>query len=137
MEPYGIPAAELAQVCRVDISTARRWKRAGRIPRRHHHLIALARGHNLWALDATWTGWTFHDGMLWTPENQPVRPGDIRAMPYQEARIAELKRQIERLLETVGPREPVSFTLRVDFDPLEHSIRPRVQVSRLEAVSRD
>jgi hypothetical protein len=136
MEPYGIPAGELAKVCGVDLSTARRWKRAGRIPGRYHQLLALAQGHDLGALAPAWAGWTLRGETLWTPENQPVRPGDVRAMPYQEQRISALQSQLRRLLETVGTSvRPVTVTLQIEIEPADMDSLPRVTLNSLRAIS--
>ena len=39
-------------------------------------------------------GWAINDGLLWTPENVGFSPGEIRAIQYRHALIAELQRQL-------------------------------------------
>jgi hypothetical protein len=95
LSTYGLPAPLLAKITNVHIDTARRWKRAGQIPSRYAPLVALHLDGELGVVDRQWQGWKLSRGTLWTPEHQPLRPGDVRAIPYQQQLIAELQRQLQ------------------------------------------
>lgn len=91
---YGLPAELLAQLTGVHIDTARRWKRRGRVPHPYTLLIHLRTSGDLGAIDPHWQGWRLVGGKLWTPEQQPLAPGDLRAIPYRSQLLAELERQL-------------------------------------------
>lgn len=44
--------------------------------------------------DPAWRGWFIGQGKIWTPENWGIEPGELRALPYRYALIAELERQV-------------------------------------------
>lgn len=75
---YGIPAATIAQVCGVALSTARSYKNGTRRPSR-----AVVTLIQLWKdgrmLGPEWKGWRVHKGELISPENQVLRQGQVRA----------------------------------------------------------
>lgn len=50
-----------------------------------------------WLPDPAWFGWRFAQGQLWTPENVGYDPGEIQAIPYQHALVADLRRQLRDL----------------------------------------
>jgi len=89
---YGISAALIAALIGVHIDTARRWKRAGQAPGWRAGLLALKLDGELGAVDSTWAGFRLVRGQLWTPENAPITPGDIRAIPYRRQQLDELQR---------------------------------------------
>lgn len=35
-----------------------------------------------WLPDPAWSGWAVKSGRLWTPENEALQPGHIRALPF-------------------------------------------------------
>lgn len=101
MEPYGYPAALLAQACGVDISTARKWKRAGRIPSQYHQWLKFYFGHDLGAFAKHWEGWRLHDGLLYSPEGEPYTPAAVRAAPYYRQSAEAWRKELQRVIETV------------------------------------
>lgn len=109
VETYGLSVAWLTKHAQVHPDTARRWKRAGRIPEPYAALVKLRANGDLGELNSTWTGWSLGDGVLWTPENAAVAPGDIRAIPYRKEQVAALEKAL---------REPQQFDLF--GSPLSH-----------------
>lgn len=93
MELEGLSAATLAALVRVHIDTVRRWKRSGRLPAHVAELVQLKTRGDLGLLDPAWRGWHLLRGALWSPENEPAEPGQVRAIPYRAAQLAELERQ--------------------------------------------
>jgi len=91
-ELYGISAGLLAGVTGRHIDTARRWKRAGKVPHAHADLVRLRLVGELGVVDDGWRGFRLVRGKLWTPEGAPITPGDIRAIPFRRAQLDELQR---------------------------------------------
>src|SRR6185437_7443160 len=85
---YGHSAQEIAERCRVDLATARRWKRgATGIPYAATVLLEC----DLGALDDKWVGWKFKQGQLVSPEGLTANPGDVRAIPFMERIVTGLR----------------------------------------------
>lgn len=97
-ELYGMPAAEIARKCEVDLATARRWKSGkSRIPPSARKLLA----GDLSAFDPDWRGWVMRDGKLTSPEGWTYSPGEVLSLMLLRAQIAHLEslRRRERELE--------------------------------------
>lgn len=93
MSTHGLSVLLLMQLTGVHIDTARRWKRQGRIPAHYETIAQLRLSGDLGAITGSWKGFKIADGKLWTPEGQPVAPGDVRSIPYRAQEISELRRQ--------------------------------------------
>lgn len=87
---YGISETAIVRAIGVDRRTARRWKRAGRVPSIVAPLLRIRFEGDLADLDAAWCGWKLHRGDLWSPEGHAFSPGDLRALPYLRDLHAEL-----------------------------------------------
>jgi hypothetical protein len=86
-EVYGIPAAEIAALCGVDIATARRWKSGqSRVPMAARKLLA----GDLSAFGHAWKGWKIVGGKLVSPEGWDYTPGEVLAIPFLRSQIAHL-----------------------------------------------
>lgn len=100
---YGIPAETIAQLCKVNVRTARRWKNGERrMPETARMLLA----GDLGAFDPAWRGWTFRDGKLVSPEGYEASPGDVRSIPLMRAQIGAYQakeRQIQAMDEQPLP----------------------------------
>lgn len=94
MLTYGLPAQLLKQLTGVHIDTARRWKRRGRIPRHFQKLVQLGITGDLGTLHPAWNGFRLVKDQIWTPEDEPVRFGELRAIPLTRALVQELRRQL-------------------------------------------
>jgi hypothetical protein len=91
-ELYGISALLIAGLVGVHPDTARRWKRAGRVPAAVRELLRLRLDGDLGLVDPRWSGFRLVRGELFTPEGDRVGPGDIRAIPFRRQQLAELQR---------------------------------------------
>lgn len=80
-----------ALFCR-SVRTIERWK--DQPPPCAKDILILLAGH-LGIIHKDWEGWKIdRQGMLWTTEGWSLGHGEIRALPYRYALIAELKRQL-------------------------------------------
>lgn len=93
---YGLPAWLLAEVTGTHKDTARRWKRAGLVPRHFADLVQLRIHGDLGVLSPAWKGFRLRNDHIWTPEDQPVKFGELRAIPYNRELIRELQHQLEQ-----------------------------------------
>lgn len=97
LSTYGIPVNHLAHLAGVDLRTARRWKQAGIVSAAASPLVELRLNGNLGAIHAGWQGFHLINGRLYTPEDYPLDPGDLRAIPINSQLIAAQRRDNEQL----------------------------------------
>jgi hypothetical protein len=100
---YGIPAETIARLCKVCITTARRWKK-GR--RRMPETARMILAGDLGAFDHAWRGWAFRDGKLISPDGWEASPGDVMSISLMRAQISAYQakeRQIQALEEQPLP----------------------------------
>lgn len=97
-ELLGIPINEIARICGVDLSTARRWKRGATYP--PESALMLLRG-DLGMLDPGWSGWRLSRGQLISPEGWEATPGHVRAMKMMNATLGVYRRENEALKAAV------------------------------------
>lgn len=64
----GVPAEVIAAVARVSLSTARRYKRSGRLSATARALLELLVHGELGALAPAWRGFILRGNQLWTPQ---------------------------------------------------------------------
>lgn len=108
MDLYGIPAAEIARLCGVDVATARRWKRGkSRIPKCARTLLV----GDLSALDPAWRGWTLKAGKITSPEGWQYSPGEVLSLALLRQQIAHLEAERRRADELLD--QPLPGTLPV------------------------
>ena len=86
----GLSIQQAADLVGVSKRTYRRWE-LGKAPIRlaAFRLIKLAASGYL--PDPAWQDWRFYQGALYSPERVKFMPGEIRALPYLHALIAELR----------------------------------------------
>jgi hypothetical protein len=97
-ECYGIPAEVIARLCRVNVATARRWKRgATRIPEAAKMILT----GDLGAFDPAFRGWKMRDGKLISPEGWEATVGEILSLPLLRAQISayQAKERLTRGME--------------------------------------
>lgn len=116
IDPAGYAAVWLALVCAVNVSTARRWKRRGRIPARYSHLVSLADGADLGALSPAWRGWRLAGDDLVNPEGERFRVDQVRALRLKEQLAAELEARLRRVLARAGRQAARELLIRVQLD---------------------
>jgi len=91
---YGLSANHIAQVCRVDISTARRWK-SGAICLPQTALMIITR--DLGCFAAEWRGWTINGEDLVSPDGWCVNRNDALIVPLMHGQISALRQQVASL----------------------------------------
>jgi hypothetical protein len=99
---YGVRAERIAELCGVDIATARRWKAGtSRIP---YAAAALILG-DLGAFSKFWQGWRIVDEELVSPDSWKVSRNDALAVPLLHGQIAALRQRIKEL-EALTDEQP-------------------------------
>jgi hypothetical protein len=91
---YGIPIKEIARICRVDLTTARRWKRGARCPPETALLLICG---DLVAFDPEWRGWRAKRGRLISPEGWEITVGEVLALPLMRQRLAAYERELKEV----------------------------------------
>jgi len=105
-ELYRWSAKEIAQVCGVDLSTARRWKRGATCPPKTA-LVLLSR--DLGYLDPAWRGWTLVNGTLVSPENWIATPGDVLSIQLTQAQLSTYRAENRGLKAALAAAEAGYF----------------------------
>ncbi len=83
-----------------------RWQH--RTPQNAVNLLIIKAGF-LGALSVKWDGWRLFDGKLWTPSGWSIEAGEIMALPYQYALIAEYRRLLgDRSMDQDAPLRNVT-----------------------------
>lgn len=88
---FGLSIKHIADVCGVDLTTARRWKRGAICP--PQTALALLSG-DLGFFDPAWQGWVLRKGCLWSPEGWGIRMSDVLASRLHEAQLAAWRREV-------------------------------------------
>jgi Phage protein len=95
---YGITIKEIARICHVDLTTARRWKRGARCPPK---MALLLIGGDLGAFDPQWRGWRARGGKLISPEGWEITVGDVLGLPLVRQQIAAYQTELRLIRERV------------------------------------
>ena len=95
---YSITIKEIARICHVDLTTARRWKRGARCP--PEMALLLIRG-DIAAFDPAWRGWRAHGGKLISPEGWEITVGDVLALPLMRQQLAAYQTELRLIRERV------------------------------------
>ena len=91
---YGLSVKHIAAVCRVDLATARRWKRGAICPP-YCALQILQRDLGCYAEE--WRGWTVNGEDLVSPDGWCVNRNDALIVPLMHGQIAALRAEIAKL----------------------------------------
>ena len=91
---YGIPIKEIARICHVDLTTARRWKRGARCPPKSALLLI---GADLGCFSPEWSGWRLKDQDLISPEGWRIARGQVMIVPLLRQQIAAYEVELRRL----------------------------------------
>lgn len=95
---YGITIKEIARICHVDLTTARRWKRGARCPPKMALLLICG---DLIAFDYEWRGWRANGGKLISPEGWEITVSDVLALPLMRQQLAAYKAELRGIHERV------------------------------------
>src|SRR5882672_2353045 len=82
---WGFPAKDIARICQVDVTTARRWKKGAICP--PDFVLPLLLG-DLGFLDPAWRGWLLRRGHLVSPEGWELSMHAVLASHLMAAQIA-------------------------------------------------
>lgn len=110
---YGIPVKEIARICEVDLTTARRWKRGARCPP-SSALMLLSR--DLGYLDPRWAGWTIRSGDIVSPEGWRASPGDVLSIQLTQAQLSAYRTENRSLKAALDDAEAATF----EEQPMPH-----------------
>ena len=91
MELYGVSSTLIAELTGVSLKTAQRWKQQGFAPPVAAKLLELRMHQDLGELAKPWAGFRLHNGLLWTPENASLTPGELRSVPYRREQLRALE----------------------------------------------
>lgn len=99
---YGRNINEIAAICGVDLTTARRWKRGARRPPKS--AILLISG-DLGIFDPAWRGWIVRRGQLISPEGWEITTGEVLAVPLMRLQIAAYQRDLRAQQAALSSQE--------------------------------
>lgn len=112
-ELLGLSIKDIARICGVDLSTARRWKRgATYLPDAARKLLSRDLGH----MDPAWAGWVLRRGVLISPEGLEATPGDVMAIQFTQAQLSAWRIEAHQLRKQVAELEG-----QMDEQPLPES----------------
>lgn len=108
---YGIPVKEIARICQVDITTARRWKSGAKGP--PQSALMLLSG-DLGHLSPFWRRWKIRGEALITPDGFEVSRGDVLSVELLQAQISAWRS------EALGLRKQIA-EMQYEEQPLPDS----------------
>ena len=91
MDMYGESASLIAELTGVSLKTAQRWKHQGFAPPLAAQLLHIKLTSDLGAFASPWAGFRVDQGLLWTPENASLTPGELRSVPYRREQLHALE----------------------------------------------
>lgn len=91
---YGLSTKDIARICKVDLATARRWKRGATCLPETARMILEG---DLGCMDPAWRGWRLSRGTLISPENWIATPGDVLSIQLTQAQLAAYRHENKAL----------------------------------------
>ena len=110
-EMGGWDERQAAAALGVSLKTYRRYEHGG-APPWAVKLLAILAGGALGFIDPAFEGWHIGHGELISPENMAITPGEVRAIPYREALIHTLAREVKEK-STRGAAVPFSPSVKL------------------------
>lgn len=113
---FGIRPDAIAQLCHVDVVTARRWKSGeSRIPYAAEVLLS----GDLGAFSKRWNGWKIRGDAIITPDGTVIKEGDVRAFPFIHGQMQALRVELAAVKECAAMQEqPILQVLPAAFQAL-------------------
>ncbi|MEX2125806.1 MAG: DUF3653 domain-containing protein [Woeseia sp.] len=90
----------IAEICRVHITTARRWKRGEEPPFTALQLLKLFNDRELGVVDLKWAHWRMKEGLLVSPDGQTFTPGDVMSIAWLRMQIQSYQRDQRFILQS-------------------------------------
>lgn len=107
---FAIPIKQIVEICGVDITTARRWKRGASCPPQHVLRYVHARWtDDLGFLDSEWRGWKLRRGNLISPEGWEITMSDVLASRLHEAQLAAWRLEVTKMREQLVEAQRQGF----------------------------
>jgi hypothetical protein len=88
---YAVSADTIADLCKVHVTTARRWKRGEEPPYAALQLIELLSTGNLGVINPAWDGWILKGNSLVAPHGEIFSRGDILSLTFVRQQVAHLQ----------------------------------------------
>ena len=98
---YGLSVSHIAKVCKVDLTTARRWKRGAKCP--PQTALMVLSGDLGW-LDPAWEGWRLVGGRIVSPEGWAATPGDVMMVQLAQMTLATYRDENARTSRATARR---------------------------------
>jgi hypothetical protein len=102
----GFPAKEIARICDVDLTTARRWKRGAICPPQSALMMICG---DLGFVDPAWRGWVLRRGHLISPEGWEISMHAVLATQLQQAQIAAYQSENRALKAQIAHMDMTSL----------------------------
>jgi hypothetical protein len=110
---YGVRAQVIAEICHVDIATARRWKSgASRMP---HAAQALITG-DLGAFSPFWQDWRIKGDAILSPNGWQIRRDDALIVPLLLGQVNALRAELAQYREWAELAEQPPSPRRITTD---------------------
>lgn len=101
-----ISIKQIVEICKVDVTTARRWKRGATCPPQHVLQYLHARTHqDLGFIDPEWRGWVLRSGKLISPEGWEMSMSDVLASRLHEAQLAAWRLEVTKMRAQLAEAE--------------------------------
>lgn len=97
---------DIARLCKVDLTTARRWKRGAICPPETALMILAG---DLGVFDPTWRGWTIRGETIYSPEGWEATMGDVRSLPLLRQINASYRSENRNLREMLDVAEGLAI----------------------------
>lgn len=105
-ELAGVPVEEVVRLCKVDASTARRWKRGTIAPPETALMVLRIKAHGeLDDLGPEWVQWRYKDGTFWSPDKWRINRNDALSVPLLHGQVSALRGEVAALREELANGE--------------------------------
>lgn len=87
--------SEIVEICGVDLSTARRWRRRASYPPPYAlKLLQVLLERDIGCFHPAWKGWRISGrGELCSPENWIATPGDVMSIQLTQMQLGDYRRE--------------------------------------------
>jgi hypothetical protein len=112
---------DLVELCGVDITTARRWRKGSNLPPPYVLKYVNAKiTRDLSFLDPAWKGWMLAHGKLESPEGWQMTMGDVMLSRLRDAQIRSYQGRLDDLRAKLKKAEAMlsqARTFRMEEQP--------------------